>query len=81
MGNKSTHNKIHAQEEWVRGQFESMGGHQGEWRRVRSWTGSSYSSKQVKAKLRQEYHHNVKPREYISQQNWSRMYPARKHAS
>lgn len=65
-------NRIRRQESYVNREFQSMGGINGNWRNVKMYSGESFSSSQVKGKLRQQYH-GRRSNDFISNEKWNRM--------
>lgn len=73
MGNEAMYLRIEKQEKWVNEQYQIMGGDNGEWRRIHSLNGNIYSIRQIKSKLRQEYHNKLETNSYILDSDWEKI--------
>lgn len=65
--------RIQKQERWVNRKFREMGGENGRWKEIKGRNCRKYSIRQVKSKLRQEYHRNINPKTYILKVYWDDM--------
>lgn len=73
MGNEAMQIRIEKQEKWVNEQYQNMGGYNGKWSNIISLNGNKYSNRQIKSKLRQEYHNKSEPNSYILDSDWEKI--------
>jgi len=65
--------RIQEQEGWVNRKIQEMGGEHGKWTEIKFRNGRQYSLRQLKSKLRQEYHRKTETNSYILQVDWEKM--------